>query len=57
MKILPVGTKLFHANSRTDRHTDRQIDITKLIVALGNFANAPKKKNVKIQIVLIEIRT
>jgi len=33
MKILPVGAELFHA--------DGQPDITKLIVAFRNFANAP----------------
>jgi hypothetical protein len=34
MKIHPVGAELFHANGRTD--------MTKLIVAFGNFAKAPK---------------
>jgi hypothetical protein len=34
MKIRPVGAELFHADSRTD--------MTKLIVAFRNFANAPK---------------
>jgi hypothetical protein len=34
MKIRPVGTELFHADGRTD--------ITKVIVALRNFVNAPK---------------
>ena len=33
-KILPVGAELFHA--------DRQTDMTKLIDAFRNFANAPK---------------
>jgi len=32
------GVKLFHADGRTDRLTY----MTKLIVAFGNFANAPK---------------
>ena len=36
MKIRPVGPELFHA--------DAQTDMTKLIVALRNFANATKKK-------------
>jgi hypothetical protein len=40
MKILLVGAELFHADGRTD--------MTKLIVALGNFANAPKKVKVKV---------
>ena len=35
IKIRPVGAELFHA--------DRQTDMTKLIVAFRNFANAPKK--------------
>ena len=34
MKIRPVGAELSHA--------DRRIDMTKLTVALRNFANAPK---------------
>ena len=36
MKIRPVGAELFHTNGQTD--------MTKLIVALRNFANEPKKK-------------
>ena len=39
MKIRPVGAELLHANRRTD--------ITKLIVALRNFANAPKNTQAK----------
>ena len=38
MKIRPVGAELFHA----DRRTDGQTDMTKIIVAFRNFANAPK---------------
>jgi hypothetical protein len=38
MKIRPVGAEMFHA----DRYTDGQIDMTKLIIAFLNFANAPK---------------
>jgi hypothetical protein len=34
MKIRPLGAELFHA--------DGQTDMTKLIGALHNFANAPK---------------
>ena len=37
MKIRPVGAELFHA--------DRRTDITKLVVAFRNVANAPR--NVK----------
>jgi hypothetical protein len=40
MKILPKGVELFHADERTDRQTD----VTKLIVAFHNFTNAPKNK-------------
>ena len=32
-QICPVGTELFHTNGRTD--------MTKIIVAFRNFANAP----------------
>ena len=35
MKIRPMGAEFFHA--------DRQTEMTKLIVAFRNFANAPKK--------------
>jgi len=40
MKILPVGVELFHADGRAD--------ITKLVVACRNFANAPKYENTKV---------
>jgi hypothetical protein len=39
MKIRPVGAELFHA--------DRQTDMTKLTVVPRNFANAPKKKELR----------
>jgi Fe-S-cluster formation regulator IscX/YfhJ len=42
MKSHQVGTVLFHADGRIDRQTDRQTDMTKLIVAFRNFANAPE---------------
>jgi len=38
MKIRPLGAELFHVEGRTDRRTD----MTKLIVAFRNFANAPQ---------------
>ena len=38
IKIRPVGVKLLN----TDRRTDGQTHMTKLIVAFRNFANAPK---------------
>jgi hypothetical protein len=40
MKILPVGAELFHSDGRTDA----QKAMTKLIVALRNFANEPNKE-------------
>jgi len=44
MDILSVVAELFHMDGRTDRQTDtdRRTDVTKLIVAFRNFANAPK---------------
>ena len=38
MKIRPVG-----AEFDADRRTDGQTDMTKLIFAFRNFANAPKE--------------
>jgi len=38
IKICPVGAELIRADGRTDGRTD----MTKLIVAFRNFANAPK---------------
>jgi len=35
MKIFSVGAEMFHADGRIDRRA-------KLVVALRNFANAPK---------------
>jgi hypothetical protein len=40
MKIRPVESELFHA----DRRSDGRTDITKLIAAFRNFANAPKNE-------------
>ena len=48
MKIRPVGTELFHA--------DGQTDMTKLIVASRNFANAPQKCLLKGVVTLHERR-
>jgi hypothetical protein len=42
MKIRPVGAELLHA--------DRRTDMTKLIVAFSNFANAPKQYILKYKI-------
>ena len=38
MKITPLGSEMFHTDGRTDRWSD----MTMLIVAFSNFANAPK---------------
>ena len=47
MKIRPVVAEMFHADGRTERQrADRQTDMTKLIVAFRNFANATKKRGV-----------
>jgi len=43
IKIHLVLAKLFHAYWRKDRPTDRRTGMTKLIVALRNSANVPKK--------------
>ena len=43
MKIRPVGAELWHADGQTDRQTERQVDMTKLIVPLRNFSKAPTK--------------
>jgi hypothetical protein len=42
MKNRPVGADLFHADGEMDGRTDKQIDMSKLIVAFCNFASAPK---------------
>jgi len=39
VKIRPLGAELFHS----DRLIDGQTDMTKLIVAFRNLANAPNK--------------
>jgi len=38
MIISPIEAELFHVGGRADRQTD----MTKLIVAIRNFANTPK---------------
>jgi hypothetical protein len=45
MKIRPVGAELFHADGRMDRRTT---DMTNLIFAFRNFANAPKNAYVNL---------
>jgi hypothetical protein len=48
MKIHWVGAELFHAGRRTDGRTegrtDERTNVTKLIVAFRNFANAPNNR-------------
>jgi hypothetical protein len=44
MKIRVVGAELLHVGGRTDGRTYRQTDMTKLIVAFRNFANAPNNE-------------
>ena len=41
--IRPEGAELFHEEGQTDGQTDRQTGVTKIIVAFGNFADAPTK--------------
>ena len=41
-KIRLMEAELFHANRRTDGRTDERADMTELLVAFSNFANAPK---------------
>ena len=43
MKIRAVGAELFSADGQKSARADGQTDITKLIFAFRNFANAPKK--------------
>jgi len=44
MQLRPVRAELLHEDRRTDVHTDRQTDMTKLIVVFRNFAKTPKNK-------------
>ena len=39
MNMRSVGVEVFHTNRRRDRQTD----MTKVIIALRNFVNAPEK--------------
>jgi len=38
MKIHPVGAELFHAGGQTDGQTERQTDMTILIIPFRSFA-------------------
>jgi len=44
MKLHVAGAYLFNAEGRTDKRTEGQTDMTKLIVVFRNFANAPKSE-------------
>jgi hypothetical protein len=52
MKIRPVGAELFHADGQTHRQTDRQTELTKLIVTFHNFAKAPRNEHIVLDIAL-----
>ena len=41
MKIRRDGANLFHAGGQTEERSDGQTDMTKLIVAFRDFAQAP----------------
>jgi hypothetical protein len=42
IKINSVGSEFLHADGRKNRYTDRQTDMTKLIVAFRSFEKSPK---------------
>jgi len=42
VKIRPMEVELFHADGRRHKQIDRHTDMTELIVAFHNVANAPK---------------
>jgi len=45
IKICPVGAELSHAKGRAEVQTvGKQTDMSKLVAAFCNFANAPKNK-------------
>jgi hypothetical protein len=51
MKIRPFGAELLHGGGRTIRRTDRQTDMTKLIVAIRNLGKALKNsKELRVQV-------
>jgi Fe-S-cluster formation regulator IscX/YfhJ len=50
IEILSVRAELFYADGRTDGQTARWTDMTNLIVAFRNFANAPKKYWILVQL-------
>ena len=50
MKIRPVGFESFHSGGQTWRRTD----MTKLMVAFRNFANAPKTASLVINVLTVD---
>jgi hypothetical protein len=44
MIIRTVETELFHVDGQKDRQVGRRTDMTKLVVAIRNFVNAPKNQ-------------
>jgi len=50
MKICPSGAELSHADGRANGQADCQKDVMKPIVSLRNFASAPKKYRLVIQL-------
>jgi hypothetical protein len=53
MKIRPVVAELLHADRRAGGRADGQTDMTKVIVAFRNSANASKKDGVRQRILII----
>ena len=47
MKIRPVRAELFHEGAQIGGRTDRQTDMTELVVAFLNFVNAPKNRTIQ----------
>jgi hypothetical protein len=45
IKILSAGAEFLHSAGKTEERTDRLTEMTKLIVAFCNFANATKTVN------------
>jgi len=41
-EIYPLDSEMVDVNTQTDRQTNRQINMTKLIAARRDIANAPK---------------
>ena len=46
MKIRPGGAELFQADGHTDGQTEKQSNMTKLIFAVRNVANASKNASI-----------